>query len=193
MTELIESAGVFIYPLGLCSVLAIFVMFERIVALRSSKVIPDQLVQSLLDGKLDEIPEDSSSSLGRIVSFAKQGSPDSESLKAFAQLEITRLERGMFLLEVVVGAAPLLGLLGTVWGLRKVFASITPESGMPEMGMFIGGVALALSTTMLGMLIAIPAIVGNGYLGRRVEVLATKIDLVVERIRELNTVCDEKT
>ena len=58
---------------------------------------------------------------------------------------------------------------------------------MPETGVFIEGVALALTTTMLGLTVAIPAMVGNGYLGRRIEIYAAKIDVVVERIKEIDT------
>ena len=174
------------YPLGLCSVLAIFITIERLLALRTSKVIPSELLHALLEGNHDGVSGDSGSSVGRIVAFWKDQAPDVDSLKAYAQLEILRLERGLFLLDVIIGAAPLLGLLGTVTGLTKVFSSITPESGMPETGVFIGGVALALTTTMLGLAVAIPAMVSNGYLGRRIDVFAAKIDVVVERIKELS-------
>ncbi len=90
------------------------------------------------------------------------------------------MERGLFLLEVVIGAAPLLGLLGTVTGLTQVFGGFSAETGLPEPEAFIKGIALALNTTILGLAIAIPALAAHSYLLRRVESLAARISVGVE-------------
>jgi len=112
--------------------------------------------------------------------FGRERSSDAESLKAFARLEVNRMERGIFLIEVVVGAAPLLGLLGTVTGLTQVFGNFSVETGMPEPAAFITGIALALTTTIIGLAIAIPALIAHAYLMRRVESLASNIHVAVE-------------
>ena len=90
--------------------------------MRDSKVVPREVANSLVSGLLPQMSDNLSSSVGRILYFFKTAKPDPEALKAFAQLEMTRLERGMFWLDVVVSAAPLLGLLGTVAGLVTVFS-----------------------------------------------------------------------
>ena len=95
---------------------------------------------------------------------------------------MTRLERGMFALDIVISAAPLLGLLGTVAGLVTVFAS-GEASPTPEA--ISRGVALALSTTILGLCIAIPAIVGNSYLNRKIDKLCAQINICVERLIDI--------
>ena len=101
---------------------------------------------------------------------------------AYAQLELSRMERGIFLLEVVIGAAPLLGLLGTVSGLTQVFSGFSAETGLPDPGTFITGIALALNTTILGLAIAIPTLAAHAYLIRRIESQAARIGVGVQAL-----------
>lgn len=181
MFHLLEGAGIFAYPLILCSVLGLFIIFERMIALRDSRIIPPEIMDEFLDGHLPG-DIDERSVAGRILTFARERQPDAEQLKAFARLEVVKMERGLYILDIVVAAAPLLGLLGTVTGLVKVFAQIDPESGMPDPGAFVEGVAMALTTTMLGLAIAIPALAFNSYLNRRIDSLAALLHVGVERI-----------
>ena len=183
MINLIEGAGIFIWPLGLCSFFAVFIIVERLIGLRPSAVMPKELVDSLIGGKIPDQIDDSVG--GRILQFYLRNRPDADQLKAFVQLEITHMERGLFILEIVVSAAPLIGLLGTVTGLVKVFAGVTPELGLPDPGSFVEGIALALTTTMLGLSIAIPALVGNHYLIRRIDTLVARLNIGTERLLDL--------
>ena len=96
---------------------------------------------------------------------------------------MTRLERGMFWLDVVVSAAPLLGLLGTVAGLVTVFSVESDSLPTPET--ISRGVGLALSTTILGLSIAIPAIVGNSYLNRRIDKLCARLNVCFESLIDI--------
>lgn len=190
MFDLWGSLGFFVWPLGLFSVVAVFIIAERLIALRPSRVIPQKLVDDLVRG---ETAQDKTGSVGgRIVDFTLENKPDAEGVKAFAQLEVTRMERGLFLLDIVVAGAPLLGLLGTVWGLVEVFGGVSPETGIPEPGLFVQGIARALSTTMLGLIIAIVALIGNSYLNRRVDLLASRLNLCVERLIDLIVVAEDK-
>jgi biopolymer transport protein ExbB len=185
MIDLLEGAGIFIYPLGFCSILAVFIIFERLIALRSGKIIPGDIADKFILGTMPK-EGDKKSVAGRIILFFHSKKPDTEQLKAFARVEVNGMERGMFILDIIVSAAPLIGLLGTVTGLVKVFAKINPDTGMPDPTMFVEGVALALTTTMLGLAIAIPALVFTNYLYRRVDTLATRINLGVERLIALS-------
>lgn len=185
MISLIEGAGIFVYPLGLCSLFAVFIIVERLLALRQSRIMPRSMVNAFIMGDLSKLEPEEKTVGGRIYKFYKESKPDPEGLKAFAQLEVNRMERGLFILDIVVGAAPLLGLLGTVTGLVQAFGNFSEKTGMPEPGAFIQGVALALTTTIIGLTIAIPAMVGSAYLGRRVESLAAKLNVGVERLIDL--------
>ena len=178
--DIFTHAGIFIYPLALCSVLAVFITFERLIALRPSRVIPAEMVDAFVSGRFDGVPEDLASVAGRIVGFYQSRPSDYDSLKAYARFEVSRMERGMFLLEVVIGAAPLVGLLGTVTGLTQVFSGFSADTGLPDPATFIMGIALALNTTILGLTIAIPTLAVHAYLLRRVESMAASIGLGVQ-------------
>ncbi len=185
MNDIIKGAGVFIYPLGLFSFLAVYVIIERFLALRTSRVLPKDLADTFISGEIINQPGDLNSVAGRIVYFFRKTNPDPEALKAYARLEITKLERGLFILEIVISGAPLLGLLGTITGLAEVFASQVGEKGLTNKEAFIQGISLALTTTMIGLCVAIPALVANSWFHRRVELLATRLEMGVERLIDL--------
>ena len=180
MLEIFKGAGLLIYPLGLCSIISIYIVCERLYALRNAAVLPNDLVDAIVEGKPGTGGRHSV--LARIIDFAATHKEDPESVKAFARLQINRMERGVPYLDVIYTLAPLLGLTGTVTGLLKVFSQISPETGLPDPVAFTKGVALALSATVIGLSIAIPSLVGSGWLQRRVENYAAQLDVLLERI-----------
>jgi biopolymer transport protein ExbB len=178
MQTLLEGAGIFIWPLAFCSVLAVYLIIERSLAFRMGRVAPDVVVQAVLKGRANEVGADASESVaGRLVLRWKDGHRG-EVLKAWARQELLRLQRGMHLLDSIVAAAPLMGLLGTVTGLATLF----PQHGLPDSATLTRGVGLALSTTMIGLCIAIPALVASNWLGRRLEMVSSRIDVLVEAL-----------
>lgn len=183
MDFLLEGAGLFIYPLGLCSFVALFVIIERLISLRTSRVIPHKVADALVSGDLADCDGDQKTAVGRIIYFCKASNPDGEAIKAYAQLEMSRLEKGMFLLDVAISAAPLLGLMGTVAGLVSVFS----VSDIPSQETISRGVGLALSTTLLGLAIAIPSILGSSFLYRKIDTLCARINICVERLIDLQS------
>ncbi|HTB63629.1 MAG TPA: MotA/TolQ/ExbB proton channel family protein [Opitutales bacterium] len=186
MDTIIQGAGGFIYPLALFSILTMYVIIERAFALRTKNVIPPEMTDAFISGDIVNHQGDMKSVAGRIVYFFRHTNPDSDALKAFARLEIIRLERGLFILEIVISGAPLLGLLGTITGLAEAFSAQLAKTGMPDKEHFVQGIALALTTTMVGLCIAIPALIANSYFHRRVELLATKLEVGVERLIDLS-------
>jgi biopolymer transport protein ExbB len=180
MLDVFKGAGLLIYPLGLCSLIAIYIMCERLYALRQDAVLPNDLVDAIVEGKAQ--PGGRHSVLARVVDFANTHRTDPEAVKAFARLEINKMERGIPYLDVIYAAAPLIGLTGTVTGLLQVFSQISPETGLPDPAAFTKGVALALSATVIGLAIAIPSLVASGFLQRKIENYAARMDLLLERI-----------
>ena len=185
MLEIFKGAGLLIYPLGLCSLIAIFILCERLYALRNDAVLPNDLVDPIMAGKPH--PGGRHSVLARVLEFANSNKTDPEAVKAFARLELNRMERGIPYLEVIYAAAPLIGLTGTVTGLLQVFSQISPETGLPDPAAFTKGVALALSATVIGLAIAIPSLVGAGFLQRKVDNYAARIDLLLEKVLSHNS------
>src|SRR5258708_4688713 len=184
MLDIFKGAGYLIYPLALCSLLAVYILCERLYALRKDAILPDDLVDAIVEGKPAQAGRHSV--LARFVEFAEGHKSAPEAVRAFARLELNRMERGIPYLDVIYAAAPLIGLTGTVTGLLQVFAQISPETGLPDPAAFTKGVALALSATVIGLTIAIPSLVGSGFLQRRIENYAAKIDLLLERVLSRN-------
>jgi biopolymer transport protein ExbB len=180
LIEVFKGAGLLIYPLGLCSIIAAFIVCERAYALRQGAVMPRDLVDAIISGK--PLVGGNHSVLARIVDFSEEHKKDEEAVKAFARLEINRMERGVPYLDIIYAAAPLIGLTGTVTGLLQVFSQISPDTGLPDPVNFTKGVALALSATVIGLTIAIPSLVGSGYLQRKIENYAAQLDVLLERI-----------
>ena len=180
MIEVFKGAGVLIYPLGVCSAAAVFIICKRAYALRKAAVMPQDLADAVVEGR--PLVGGKHTVLARIVEFADQHQHDEGAVKAFARLEVNRMERGIPYLDVIYAAAPLIGLTGTVTGLLQVFSQISPDTGLPDPVAFTKGVALALSATVIGLCIAIPSLVGSGYLQRKIENYAAQLDVLLERI-----------
>jgi len=178
--DIFKGADILIYPLGLCSLAMVFILCERTYALRKAAVMPDDLVEAIVSGR--RVTGGRHTVLARIVEFAERHAEDPGAVKAFARLEINHMYRGIPYLDVIYAAAPLIGLTGTVWSLLRVFSAISSETGLPDPVKFTSGVALALSATLLGLCIAIPSLVGGGYLNRKVESYAAQLDVLLERI-----------
>ena len=103
-----------------------------------------------------------------------------DALEIRARYEVTRLERGLVILEIVVGIAPLLGLVGTIFGLIILFGGLG-EAGLSDNSVLAEGIALALNATLLGLMTAIPSLIAWSYYNKKVETLAV----------EMETICDE--
>src|SRR5690554_2463333 len=102
--EVFKGAGVLIYPLGLCSAAAVFIICERAFALRRAAIMPQDLVDAVVNKR--PLMGGKHTVLARIVEFAEQHSNDEDAVKAFARLEINRMERGIPYLDVIYAAAP---------------------------------------------------------------------------------------
>lgn len=180
-----NSAGGFAYPLLGLSCVATWVVVDRCRALRPCRFFaPQHWLAFLEKGPAGLQHTAQTGTLGaRLVAFWLQQRPSPESFRALAQLELSHLERGFFWLETVIAAAPLLGLLGTVTGLIRLFGDMAAQ-GQPagSADAFVPGIALALSTTMLGLAVAIPTVVAYYALRRRLDVMAAYTEVLVKRL-----------
>src|ERR1700738_4828751 len=197
------KGGVFMAVLLLCSFVALTVILLRSFALRRRAVIPALIEKEINKIRPGDQPEhlrhliqDDESPLSRIVEVAVRpyNATKQETLEVVqsrARQEIVRLESGLFILEIVVGIAPLLGLLGAVAGLVRVFAHIGAGAmSTADLKGIASGIGEALSTTIVGLAIAITALIAYTYFSRRVERLAVEMEALltdlIEKIYQKN-------
>ena len=178
--------------LGLTSVVGLAFIVERALTLRWQKVVPSEITASLAACNsrddvetLRRVCEQRPSPLGRLLLLASDhlGWPKDENVDALqtaARHEIVRLERGLVVLEIIVGIAPLLGLVGTIAGMMMLFGKLG-QTGLNDAAVLAKGIALILNATLIGLLIAIPSLIFWSYFSKKVEVFAV----------EMEALCDE--
>jgi len=180
IVRVVREAGLLIYPLGLCSLIATFIIVERLVALRKSAVIPEDLAEAVIEGRAPT--GDKRSALGRILNFASRHVGDVDATKAYARLEVIKMERGVSYLDTIYAAAPLIGLIGTVTGLLGAFSVVDPQTRTPDPVQFTESVGYALSATVLGFASHCQPVIGGGHLQRLIDKRAAQLDVLLERV-----------
>lgn len=204
MKELIVAGGWLMLPILICSILALAITIERAWTLRPSRIAPKHTLALVwkwiknkqLDSKrLKELK--GSSPLGQILAAGLSNSKHGrevmkESIEEAASAVIHDLERFLNSLGTIAAITPLLGLLGTVIGMIKVFAEIQ-ISGTGNADALAGGISEALITTAAGLTIAIPTLIMHRFYVRRVDELviameqeATKLVEVLHGEREVD-------
>ena len=180
-------------PLLLCSVISIAIIFERILSLRTNVVIKPSLAGAIHNlgygGKttqIEQLSAEEDTALSRLVraclmytSWPKE--ENAEAVQAYARREIVRLERGLVFLEVVTGLGPLLGLMGTILGLIRIFGSAGNTDISTQGTQIAAGIAEAMYCTVAGLFVAIPALIAYSLFSRHIEALTI----------DLETLCSE--
>ena len=195
VVDFLLRGGLFMWPLLICSIVALTVIILRTLALRRKNVLPlviESEIERLSPGgnpeRLARIVREDDSSLARIARAALQNmrAPRSENIEAVetrARHEMVILERGLIVLEIITGIAPLLGLIGAVSGLVHVFSHLGLGSGAADTKAIALGIAEALNATVFGLSIAVPTLIAFSYFSKKVEVMSVEMEtLVVELI-----------
>lgn len=187
MYEIIVSGGWLMIPILLCSVGAVAIIGERFWSLQTRKITPSNLVAQIWQwhkaGTLDESHLDAltaSSPLGRILAagLVNRQNPREimkESIEDTGRQVVHELERYLNTLGTIAAASPLLGLLGTVFGMIQVFSAITVH-GVGNPSILAGGIAQALITTAAGLSVAIPALIFHRYFRGKIDTLVLKME-----------------
>jgi len=185
--NIMEKGGYLMWPIVACSVIALGVFIERMVALRSEKVIPRNLldkVRSLVSGgKITDaatLCEGNESPLAAVLAAGLKTSNRPirirlEAMEEAGKQEAALLERFLGVVGTIAAISPLLGLLGTVTGMIKIFQKVT-SSGVGDPRILAGGIWEALITTAAGLTVAIPAYVAYRYLLSRAEWLILEME-----------------
>jgi biopolymer transport protein ExbB len=188
MLEIIKAGGWLMVPIIGCSILAVAIVIERLWTLQRRRVLPDDLtrqvwewvsrnelhhrhIQSLQEG----------SPLGRILAAGlvnrnRNRQIMKECIEDTGRHVVHELERYLNMLGTIAAVSPLLGLLGTVTGMVKIFAALSASGAVGDPSVLAGGISEALITTVGGLSVAIPALVAYRYLRDRVDGLVVAME-----------------
>ncbi len=202
MLELIQAGGWLMIPIIGCSVVALGIVLERLWTLRRKRIMPADLVArirqlhrqgQLTNERVTALRE--GSPLGRILIAGLVNRHHSrevmkEAIEASGRQVIAELERYLNTLGTIAAVTPLLGLLGTVFGMIEVFSQIM-NVGLGQTGRLAGGISVALITTAAGLSVAIPSLMFHRYFIGKVNRLsidmeeqAFKLVEVIQGLRE---------
>lgn len=201
MLSIIQAAGWPIWPLVACSILALALIIERFLSLKTAKVAPPRLLDEALSVSRVAVPTpdvvrqlEQNSALGEVLASGFRtlnSDPRCSEADLRANMESTgravahRLERYLNALATIASAAPLLGLLGTVIGMIEIFGSQAPTGGASAVGgnpaQLAHGISVALYNTAFGLIVAIPALIFWRYFRGRVDEYLLTLELASER------------
>jgi biopolymer transport protein ExbB len=202
LLSIIQAAGWPIWPLVACSILALALIIERFLSLKTAKIAPPRLLDEALAVSRVSVPTpdvvrqlEQNSALGEVLASgfrALNSDPRCTEADLRANMESTgravahRLERYLNALATIASAAPLLGLLGTVIGMIEIFGSQAPAAGGSggvggNPAQLAHGISVALYNTAFGLIVAIPALIFWRYFRGRVDEYLLTLELSSER------------
>jgi biopolymer transport protein ExbB len=191
--QFLAKGGILMVPILLCSVLALAIFLERLWALRRVRVLPEVFLQKATRlihtrdfDKARDLCERSDSSMARVLAgglrhAGKDRAFLKEIMEEVGRREATWLERGIGVLGMIANIAPLLGLLGTVTGMIRVFQQVVAQAGADgggqvNAGALANGIWEALITTAAGLAVAIPTFVMFKILTGRIDALLVELE-----------------
>jgi len=194
--SIIQAAGWPIWPLLLCSVVALALVIERLSSLRTRRVAPNKLLDEVLGVSSQSLPSPDivarlaeNSVLGQVLAAglralnATPRLPEQQLREVFesaGRRAAHDLERYLNTLGTIATAAPLLGLLGTVVGMIEIFGSQTPGAGNPTQ--LAHGISIALYNTAFGLMVAIPSLMFYRYFRGRVDEYLLELEQSAEQL-----------
>ena len=199
MFSIIQAAGWPIWPLIACSIVALAIVIERFVSLKTAKVAPVRLLDEVISVTRNGLPApdvvaqlEQNSALGEVLASglrALNSDPRCTADDLRATMEGTgravahRLERYLSALATIASAAPLMGLFGTVVGMIEIFGSQAPGAstgGNPAQ--LAHGISIALYNTAFGLMVAIPSLIFWRYFRGVVDAYLLSLELSAERL-----------
>lgn len=195
MWEIVRAGGPFMWPIILCSVIAVAIIAERLWTLQERRVMPPDLTRKVWQlvetGQVNErviAALEQNSVLGRLLAVGlsnrhRDRAVLTERLEDAGRHAVHDLERFLNTLGTIAGVSPLLGLLGTVTGIIKAFEALA-AGGIGDPRALSGGISEALIATAAGLCVAIPALIAFRYLRGRVDALVVQMEKDVVRFAD---------
>lgn len=186
--DLALKGGPIMVPIALCSVIAVYIIFERYFSIRKSAKDDPNFMNNIRDfisnGNIDaarSLCRNTDSPIARMIEkgISRIGKPLSDIEKAIeniGNIEVVKMEKGLSLLATVAGAAPMLGFLGTVTGMIKAFYNMSKAGKTIDISLLSGGMYEAMVTTVAGLIVGIFALVAYNLLTAMVEKVVFKME-----------------
>lgn len=198
LLSLFSDGGLMMYPLVMCSLIALGVMIAKVytlvVADRNTRKVLSEVEAFAEEGKITEAIEVAVSRPGpaaailvvglRRISHGDEGKELSDAIKTTGTIELGFLERGLVILATIANVAPLMGFLGTVVGMIIAFASIE-AAGDVDPTLVAGGIKVALLTTATGLLIAIPVNIGYNFFVTKIDHLIMQMEIGAQKVLDI--------
>ena len=187
MYELFLKGGILMYPIALCSIIAVGIFLERLWVLRRGRVLPrdflvevEDLVMRRKRPEAISLCKRNNSSIAHVIrvgieNYGKKRDVIKEKIEEVGRREAASLERYINVIGTIAGVTPLLGLLGTVSGMIKSFNIISIQ-GVADPASLAGGISEALITTAAGLVVAIPTFVIYRYLANKADSLILEME-----------------
>jgi len=187
MSYIILSGGVIIWPIILLSIISLAIVLEKTWNLSRDIIVPRNLTENLIslvgddsltEKKIKKMSNDSvlGSIFGKLVN---EKNFDKANLRLKAEeagrFEVNRLEQYLSLLGTIATVSPILGLLGTVWGVMDAFSGMA-DSGSAALSAVAPGISGALLTTIIGLIVALPSMIGYNLLSSKIRNIAVQMD-----------------
>jgi len=194
--EIVQSGGWLMVPILLCSVVAAAICVERLWTLQRSRIVPKNLLSQIWSAvKTEELDTQklrelrSNSPLGQVlaagVANARRGRDVMKEAMEEAASQVSHdMERYLTSLGIIASISPLLGLLGTVVGMIKVFTALMLE-GAGNANVLAGGISQALITTAAGLSVAIPALMFHRFFLRRIDELIVTMEQEASKLVDI--------
>ena len=197
LLELTVKGGWVMIPIGILSIMAIYIIVERMLTLKKADKDPDRFIEKIknliyngdMAGAINQCQQ-FDTPFSRMIEkgITKIGTPISNieaSVENVGKMEVYKLERNLSILATISGAGPMLGFFGTVTGMVQAFIAIAQEEGSVSPKLLSSGMYEAMITTVGGLIVGIIAYVGYNYLVSRVDSIVHKMEYSTIEFLEL--------
>jgi len=186
--ELTQAGGWLMIPLALLAIVSIYIFFERFFAInranRQDNTFMDRIKDLIHRGDVDQalkLCQDTNTPYSRMIEkgVTRIGRPMNDVLVAIenvGNMEIAKLEKGFNWLATTAAGAPMIGFLGTVWGMVEAFFQLASAGNNSNVSILAGGIYTALMTTVAGLVVGIIALFAYNYLTSRVNKVMNKLE-----------------
>jgi len=184
---LLKEGGILMIPLGICSILAVYIFFERFFAIRNAAKSPNDFMlrirEKIVEGNIagaQSLCRNYQGSVPQVIAkgISRIGKPldhIEKSMENTGKLEVYKMEKNLGMLSTIAGIAPMFGFLGTIAGMIILFSNIQQTNNF-EIGVIAGGIYTKMVTSAVGLIIGLLAYVANNYLNAQINKNVNKIE-----------------